>query len=126
MERVTQPFNTKGVQIPGYLIERFGYQPGTQVVIEVDTRGIHILPATLEADDIEKRAMTYALHHIGDAVSVEVEKQLHRWLVTVYGTEELPEPIGYLVYSDNGELLKDESTSPEAMWDKAAALSTTL
>ena len=126
MERVTQPFNTKGVQIPGYLIERFGYLPGTNVVIEVDTKGIHIIPALLDADDIERRAMTYALHNIGDAVSVEVEKQAQHWLVTVYGTEELPEPIGYLVYSDNGELLEDESTSPEAMWEKAAALAPTL
>ncbi|MBK9054567.1 MAG: hypothetical protein IPL78_27775 [Chloroflexi bacterium] len=126
MERITQPFDTKGVQIPGYLIERFGYQPGTQVVIEVDTKGIHIIPATLEAEAIERRAMTYALHNIGDAVSVEVEKQLHHWLVTVYGTEELPEPIGYLVYSESGELSEAESTSPEAMWEKAATLATAL
>lgn len=126
MERVTQPFGAKGVQIPGYLIERFGYQPGTQVVIEVDKKGIHIVPAVLDADEIERRAMSYALHNIGDAVGVDVEKQGQHWYVIVYGTEELPESIGHLVYSENGDLLQDKSTSPEAMWEKAAALASTL
>lgn len=126
MERVIQPFNARGVQIPGYLIERFGYQPGTDVVIEVDTKGIHIIPALLNEDEIERRAMAYTLRNIGDAVGVEVTNQTNSWLVAVYGAEELSEPIGYLVYSASGELLEDESTSPEAMWEKAAALATAL
>lgn len=126
MERVTQPFNDKGVQIPGYLIKQFGYQPGTNVVIEIDTKGIHIIPALPNESEIEKRAMAYAFRNIGDAVAVEVTKQPHRWLVAVYGAEELPESLGYLIYSEKGELLQTESIPPEAMWEKAAALAASL
>jgi hypothetical protein len=126
MERVIQPFNDSGVQIPGYLIKQFGYQPGTNVVIEIDTKGIHIVPALLNEGEIEKRAMAYAFKNIGDAVTVDVTKQPSNWHVTVYGAEELPESLGFLIYSENGELLQAESTPPEAMWEKAAALAATL
>lgn len=118
MERVRQIVGAEGLQIPLLIMQRYGLQPGAEVVLELRTDGIHILSAVLGREEIENRALRYLLAHLGDATTVSVEKDNGNWRVAVYGTG-IAKPLGELVYSADGELLLDRSTPVEEMRRRA-------
>ena len=114
MEKVKQVINAGGLQIPLPIMERYGLHPGASVVLELDELGIHIAPALPEKQDIENLALRYLLAKVGDAVTIQVKKKDEYWQVDVYGAG-LAQPLGTLAYAFTGELLVNQSTSPETM-----------
>jgi hypothetical protein len=92
--------------------------PGAEVVLELETDEIRILPAVPGPEEIENRALRYLLAHLGDASTVKVAKGSGDWHVSVYGAG-LADPLGRLVYSLEGELLPDRSTPVEEMRQRA-------
>lgn len=120
METIRQVINDNGLQIPLPLVERYGLQPGARVILELDQQGIRIVPALPDDEDIENIALRYLLANLGDAVQVKVEQKEEGWQVAVYG-ERLTEPFGSLVYSREGTLISEKSSSPKALREAAVA-----
>jgi hypothetical protein len=120
METVRQVINEEGLQIPLPLVERYGLQPGARVILELDSQGIRIVPALPNANDVENIALRYLLIHLGDAVQVKVEQENDEWQVAIFG-EGLPEPFGTLVYSQQGTLISEKSSSTKALREAALA-----
>jgi len=106
--------NGDGLQIPLPLMQRYGLQPGAQVVLELGVEGIRILPALAERSEIEGKALRYLLRNLGDAVTIETRQGESTWRVTVFAAGSLA-PIGELIYSLDGDFLVDNSTSLAAM-----------
>lgn len=119
MERIRQIVGAEGLQIPLAIMRRYGIEPRTGVLLELCTDGIRILPAVPDRVKIENRALRYLLVHLGDAVTVQVNRDNGNWLVSVYGVG-IAESLGRLVYSPTGELLLDRSTPIEEMRQRAA------
>jgi hypothetical protein len=120
METVRQVINEEGLQIPLVLVERYGLQPGARVILELDSQGIRIVPALPNANDVENIALRYLLIHLGDAVQVKVEQENDEWQVAVFG-EGLTKPLGTLVYSQQGTLISEKSSSTKALREAALA-----
>jgi hypothetical protein len=120
METIRQVINKDGLQIPLPLVERYGLQPGARVILELDQQGIRIIPALPDDEDIENIALRYLLTHVGDVIQVQVEQKEDVWQVAVLG-EGLPEPLGSLVYSVEGTLINEKSSSPKALREAAQA-----
>lgn len=114
MEVVREVVGTEGLQIPLPIIQRYGLQPGAGVVLELGADQILIRPALLGPEEIESRALRYLLAHLGDAVTVQVERKDGGWWVSVYGAGRT-DPLGYLVYSTSGEFLPERSTPIEEL-----------
>jgi len=123
MERIRQMVGADGLQIPLVIMRRYGIEPQSGVLLELRPDGIHILPAAPGREDIENRALRYLLMHLGDAVTVEAQRDNSNWLVSVYGSG-IVEPLGKLVYSPAGELLLDRSTPLEEMHRRSAEVVT--
>ncbi len=121
MEKVKQIINDDGLQIPLPLVERYGLQPGAQVILELDQQGIRIMPALPDDHDIENIALRYLLINLGDSAQVQVEQKDDLWQVAVFG-EGLTEPLGSLVYSLEGTLISKKSSSPQALHEAAVRL----
>jgi len=120
MEKVRQVINDEGLQIPLPLVERYGLQPGARVILELDQQGIHIVPALPDNHDIENIALRYLLINLGDAAQVQVNQKDDLWQVAVFG-EGLTEPFGSLVYSLEGQLISEKSSSPQVLRETALA-----
>ena len=118
METVRQIVNDDGLQIPLPLVERYGFQPGTRVTLKFDERGIRIVPAFLDKQEIENVALQYLLVSVGDAVQIQSKKKDDQWQITILG-DGLTEPLGSLVYSLAGNLNLEESTSPTVLREAA-------
>ncbi len=131
MERTHQIINAEGLQIPLPFMQKYGLQPGASVVIELNEDAIRIVPRYLEKVDIENRALRLLLHNLGDAVTVKAERQeavnggdphaVNGWLVQV-SARGLTVPLGYLRYSDTGELISELPTALNEMRQKAVEL----
>lgn len=114
MERAHQMIGPDGLQIPLSLMQRYGLRAGTQVVLELGTDGIRVVPALADQSEIEGKALRYVLQNLGDAVGVVTRRLDEAWHVTVYASTGTA-PIGRLVYDLAGEFLKEDSTPPETM-----------
>ena len=113
MEKVYQSISADGLQIPLALMQQYGLEQGSGVVLELQPDGIRIIPAQPEQSTIENRALRYLLSTVGDAVTVKVKalSDLAGWQVDVYGVGSV-QSAGTLVYSATGVLLPEQSTSP--------------
>ena len=121
MERVRQIVRVNGLQIPLLVTERYGLNAGAGVVLELDEKGIHILPAALNQMEIENRALRFVLTRLGDATTIKAERNNDAWRVNVYGTGAT-ELLGQLTVSADGQILLEHSTPVEEMRRKASAL----
>jgi hypothetical protein len=119
MEQAHQKIDINGLQIPLPLMQRYGLQIGAQVVLELGTEGIRVLPAVVDRTEIEGRALRYLLRNLGDAVSIYAEQIEDRWQVTVFAPGR-PMPLGDLVYGLAGDLQEERSTPLETMRRQAA------
>jgi hypothetical protein len=119
MEQAHQKIDINGLQIPLPLMQRYGLQIGAQVVLELGTEGIRVLPAVVDRSEIEGRALRYLLRNLGDAVSIYAEQIEDRWQVTVFASGR-PMPLGDLVYGLAGDLQEERSTPLETMRRQAA------
>jgi len=110
MERIHHLVNADGLQIPLPLMERYGFQPGMNAVIEMGEGDIRIIAAAPSLEEIENRVLRLLLHRLGDAVTVrsklvEEGAQSH-WDVYI-GAQGTDAILGVLRYSIAGELLTD-------------------
>jgi hypothetical protein len=118
METVRQIVNDDGLQIPLPLVERYGFQSGTRVTLELDEHGIRIVPAFPDQQEVENIALQYLLANLGDAVQIQVEQQDDEWQVAVLA-DGVTEPLGSLVYSIAGKLNSEKSTAPNVLREAA-------
>jgi hypothetical protein len=124
MLRTRQKVDVQGIHIPLPFVEQYGLLPGTEVIVEFGPEGIFLAPARLTAEKVEIQALRLLFRKLGDAVKVkthpesESEKKGERWRVDVYGSDS-KFLLGHLVYTSDGELLAELSTSFEVMRQKA-------
>jgi hypothetical protein len=114
MERIYQPVNEKGLQIPLALVQKYGLDKGADAVLELGPDGIRISPAHPDQTFIEWRALKYLLTSVGDGARVRVTALpvQREWEVDVFGIG-MNKPAGKLIYNADGELVKEQSSSPE-------------
>jgi hypothetical protein len=114
MERIYQPVNEKGLQIPLALIEKYGLEKGSDAVLELGPDGIRISPAHPDKAFIERRALKYLLASVGDGARVKVKMLPAQigWEVDVFGLG-MDKAAGRLIYNEQGDLVKEQSTTPE-------------
>ena len=110
-ERTYQVIGKEGLQIPLPLMQQYGWDSGTAVMVELGTDGIRIVAESAEQQTIEENALRYVLRHVGDAATVQVQSLPDGWYVEVYGVD-MAEPAGVLRYSMAGMLLPQQSTPP--------------
>lgn len=103
-----------GLRIPLPLMQRYGLRAGAQVVLELGTDGIRVVPALAAQSEIEGKALRYVLRTLGDAATITAQQSDQAWQVTVYTSTGMT-PIGKLVYDLTGDFLAEDSTPPEAM-----------
>jgi len=113
MEKVYQSVGEKGLQIPLVLMQQYGLEQGSSVVLEMTPEGIRIVPARPDHLGIENRALRYLLTSVGDGVTVEASPRLDQpgWQVDVYGIG-MNKPAGKLIFDESGRLLEKDSTPP--------------
>lgn len=121
MERVHQMISGDGLQIPLPLMQRYGLQPGTQVILELGADGIRVLPALAQRSKIESQALRHLLRHLGDAVTIEAQQREGAWRVTVFASGSL-RPIGELIYDLSGNFREESSTPLETMRQRAVEI----
>jgi hypothetical protein len=111
MERIFQPVDEKGLQIPLALVRKYGLEKGSDAVLELGEDGIRISAARPDRAAIERRALRYLLTTVGDGGSVRVESLPGEtgWQVAVFGYG-MEESAGRLVYDLSGNLLPGGST----------------
>jgi hypothetical protein len=112
METYYQRIDQNGVSIPLEIIQHIGLKQGTGVRIELQRNVIRILPAEVDVEEIENRALQYLLRNVGDAVVIETpQRSLNGdWLVQVLAGEA-GEPLGEVYFSPTGDLISEKSTS---------------
>lgn len=124
MLRTRQQVNAQGIQIPLPFIEQYGLLPGAEVIIEFGPDGIFLAPALLNVEKIETQALRLLFRKLGDAVKLNTyqegapESKGNFWRVDVYASDGKL-LLGHLIYTADGELLPERSTSFEAMRHKA-------
>ena len=124
MLRTRQKVNAEGIYIPLPFVEQYGLLPGAEVIVEFGPDGIFLSPARLTAEKIEIQALRLLLRKLGDAVKVstqpesDLESKGTLWRVDVYASDARL-LLGHLLYTADGELLTERSTSFEAMRRKA-------
>ena len=121
MERAHQMISGDGLQIPLPLMQRYGLQPGAQVVLELGVEGIRVLPALAHRSKIESKALRHLLRNLGDAVTIEAQQHEGAWRVTVFASGSL-RPIGELIYDLAGDFLEKPSTPLETMRRRAVEI----
>lgn len=114
MERAHQMIDSDGLQIPLLLMQRYGLEPGAQVVLEFGVEGIRVLPALVDWSEIEGKALRYLFRTLGDAVTISTQQHADAWRVAVYASNKST-PVGELVYGLTGDFLAAQSTPVEAM-----------
>lgn len=129
MERTQQLVDGNGLQIPLPFMAQYGLHPGSEVTVELDQDVIRIVPKYPNQAAIEKAALKLLLQSLGDAVLVKAkqfdeeheDRNAGDWRVDIHA-RDVDEPLGYIDYARNGELLSDLSTSLKAVRQRAAAL----
>ena len=119
MTRIVQRVGARGLQLPKELVERWGVKEGQEVVIELTRSFIRIVPAKVEAAEIADRAATYVLDCVGDAAVIGQPERAGEWWRVPVLLSYRPKQLGVLTYSLRGELLSEESDSPETMRERS-------
>ena len=114
METLYQTVKRSGISIPLEIMQTYGLQEGTGVLIELRKDGIHVIPAQVDVREIENRALRYLLRTVGDAVTIAPPQRnvAGDWEVDVFATES-PIKLGQLVFTPAGILLPERSTPVE-------------
>ncbi|MEM7127267.1 MAG: AbrB/MazE/SpoVT family DNA-binding domain-containing protein [Chloroflexota bacterium] len=137
MERLQQLVNGNGLQIPLPFITQYGLHPGSEVMVELDDDVIRIVPKYPDQATIEKTALKLLLNSLGDAVLIKAKqletndleeddgRKVGDWRVAIH-VREIEEPLGYIDYAKNGELLSDLETTLDAIRQKVGTLVSTV
>lgn len=119
MSRIYEEITAKGLLLPNAILEQWGWEHGTKVVVETQNKTIIIKPRELSAREISSRACIFLVKKVGDATGVKTPiRDGDKWRVTVvlpYAKKEL----GRLTYTLDGFLIPEESDTPEQLKAKA-------
>lgn len=119
MSKIYEEITAKGLTLPNIVLEQWGWEEGTRVVIESQNGTIVIKPEELTARDIARRACIFLLKKVGDATAVKTPiRDGNKWRVTVV-VPYLKKDIGQLTYTLDGSLIPEESDTPEQLTEKA-------
>lgn len=129
MERTQQLISDEGLRIPLPFMIQYGLQPGSEVTVELDDDVIRIVPKLPNQTDIENKALRLLLNSLGDAVLVKVQqldvadpnREIGDWRVYVYA-RGFDDPLGYIDFSRNGQLLSDFPSALGSIRQKASML----
>ena len=122
MSKVVQEISSKGFHLPKSLIEKWGWQEGTKVVVESHGRSVSIYPQDLMSVDIADMACNYLLEHVGDAVAVKTPYRVNdHWVVPVVMSYQKIN-LGRLLFTSSGDLIIEESDSPAMLLERAKVL----
>jgi len=97
--------------LPTEALEQLGWHDGTKISIEKSNGTAVIRSQELTTEEIADIACTYLAEYVGDATAVKPPVWADgKWRVEVVLSYR-PETIGYLTYSQYGELIEEESDS---------------
>ncbi len=116
METLYQTVSQSGISIPFPVIQQYGLKQGMGIRIELLKDSIRIMPAQVDAEDVENRALQYLLQHVGDAVVIGSAERTGSgaWMVPVF-VGATGESLGELYFNSAGKLIPGVSTSAEAL-----------
>jgi hypothetical protein len=103
MATVTLPVTEQGIVIPRSTANLLGCRLGGWAEVEVRP-----LPAS---EDLKKKAVLYALHHLGDAVCVEDPVWVDEGWRLNLRIKGRSGTYGYIFFSPQGEVVRARSTS---------------
>jgi len=119
ISKLIQEVTSKGLHLSKTLIEKWGWQEGTKVIVESHGRSVSIYPQELTSVDIANMACNYLLDHVGDALAVKTPyRENDHWIVPVvmpYDKKDL----GRLLFTCSGDLIVEESDSPAILLERA-------
>jgi len=119
MSKIFEEITAKGLFVPNTVLEQWGWEEGTRVVIEPQNGTIVIKPEELTARDIAKRARIFLLKKVGDATGIKTPvREVNKWRVTVVLPYEKKD-LGQLTYTLDGFLIPQESNTAEQLKAKA-------
>ena len=111
-----------GVHIPLALVSQYGLKQGAKIKVTLEPDGIRITPEQVDRSAIEKHALRYVLANLGDAATIEIQSLPGKgWQVNVFGAG-WPEPLGKLIYDLGGNLIPEQSDTPEKIRPAHATL----
>ena len=105
MAKVAVTVEEDGIRIPLDAIQHMGLRPGDATCLNVSIAS--------EAEAIQRAGMVYCWHRLGDALGVSLPvKQGEVW-ISELRLRSLPEPVGRLIYSRDGAVLPERSSSKQ-------------
>jgi hypothetical protein len=105
MAKIAVKVEEDGIRIPLDAIQHLGLKPGDATCLN--------LSIASEAEAIQRAGMYYCWRKLGDALGVSLPiKQGDVW-ISELRLRSLPEPVGRLIYSADGAVLPDRSSSKQ-------------
>jgi bifunctional DNA-binding transcriptional regulator/antitoxin component of YhaV-PrlF toxin-antitoxin module len=121
VKELTREVSASGLEIPQSVLSDLGWRAGQQVCIRVRGNQITIAASLSPAERIRGRALAYLGRYVGDATTVgPARRRGEYWEVPAY-LSHADQPLGVLVFKDSGELVIDQSSSPEELVTAAHA-----
>jgi bifunctional DNA-binding transcriptional regulator/antitoxin component of YhaV-PrlF toxin-antitoxin module len=116
MAKLVVEVTEHGLTVPAQTLEQAGLRAGRRVEL-VPLPGV---------EEIQHRALGYAIRNLGDAVGVGRPRWGdERWIVELYAPDGR-QPLGMLVLDAHGDVISDESATRESVWEALSAASTAV
>lgn len=114
-----QQISVDGLHLPKELMQQWGAREGQEVVVQCERDAIRIVPTEVDASRIMDIAATYVLDNVGDATAVgQPQRVADRWQIPIVLSYQ-GKQVGVLTYSLRGELMPDQSDSPQRMRERS-------
>jgi len=119
MSKISEEITAQGLLLPNTVLEQWGWEAGTKVVIESYNKTITIKPEELTAREITRRVLSFLLNKVGDATAIKTPiRDGDKWRVTVV-LPHRKKDLGQLTYTLDGFLVPEESNTAEQLKTKA-------
>lgn len=116
MSAVTAEVKDAALFLPREAFEKLSWREDSKIVFEKHDRTVIFRSKKLNADEIADIACTYLIDCVGDATDVKMPVWSDgKWHVEVVLSYRPETTVGFLTFSANGQLLEEESDSPEKM-----------
>lgn len=118
MNTFTGEVRDNAMAVPPEIIAQLGWQEETRIFFKRDNGSILLRPQELTAEEIDDLACTYLVKYVGDATAVKDPIFVDgKWRVEVVLSYR-DETVGFLTFSRDGQLIPQESDSPQKMKSK--------
>jgi len=119
MSKIFEEITPRGLVLQKTVLEQWGLEEGTKVVIESHSKTIIIKPEEVTAREIAKRACIFLWKKVGDATAIKNPvRDGNKWRVTVV-LPHRKKDLGQLTYAADGTLISKESDTPEQLTERA-------